>query len=104
MKPYKVTIGTAALFDIKDATDWYNKRLPGLGLRFQKAVRQQIDTLKTNADGYSIRYQDVHCMPVRKFPFLIHFTIDSANRAVEIFAVKHTSRNPEIWEQENRDY
>jgi len=99
MKLYKVTIGIAALLDIQEVTNWYNECLPKLGSRFQHVVKQQIGTLKINAHGYNNRYRDVHCMPVKKFPYLIHFTIDNINRIVEVFAIIHTSRNPDIWEE-----
>lgn len=102
MKPYKVRIGSAAILDIQEATNWYNGRVPKLGSRFQRLVKQQIGNLKNNANGYSIRYQNVHCMFVRKFPYLVHFTIDETNRIVEVFAVIHTSRNPDIWEERNK--
>ncbi len=103
MKSYKVKISDAALLDIQEATDWYNERLPKLGSRFQKNVRQQINTLKNSADGHSIRYSNVRCTLVNKFPFLIHFIIDEENQVLEIFAIIHTSRNPKIWEQRTKN-
>jgi len=103
MSPYKVKIDTEALLDIQEISDWYNKRVENLGLRFQKNVRLQIDTLKHNADSYGIRYYDVRCMLVKKFPFLIHYIIDEANETVEVFAIIHTSRSPKIWEQRSEN-
>ncbi|MFI5137688.1 MAG: type II toxin-antitoxin system RelE/ParE family toxin [Sphingobacteriales bacterium] len=102
MESYKVLVGSIALLDIQEITNYYNKCLPKLGSRFQKLVKQQIGTLKNNAELYSIRYGEVHCMYVRKFPYLVHFTIDSKNRIVEVFAVIHTSRSPDIWEERNK--
>jgi mRNA-degrading endonuclease RelE of RelBE toxin-antitoxin system len=99
LKARKITISPSAIFDIQEATDWYNKRLPKLGSRFQLAVKRQIGALKNNAEGYKTKYQDVHCMLVKKFPYLIHFTIDETNRIIEVFAVIHTSRSPEIWDE-----
>ena len=102
MKPYKVIVGSIALLDIQEITNYYNKCLPKLGSRFQKLVKQQIGTLKDNAEVYNKRYEDVHCLFVRKFPYLIHFTIDNKNRIVEVFAIIHTSRSPDIWEERNK--
>ncbi|MDB5149371.1 MAG: hypothetical protein JWQ57_3391 [Mucilaginibacter sp.] len=102
MKTYRVTISATALSDIHDITNWYNKRLPKLGARFQKIVKQQIGTLRINAESYNTRYNQVQCMPVRKFPYLIHFMIDDTNQIVEVFAIIHTSRSPEIWEERNQ--
>ncbi|MBW8048914.1 MAG: type II toxin-antitoxin system RelE/ParE family toxin [Cytophagales bacterium] len=88
--------------DIQEATDWYNEQVPGCGSRFQKQVKFQINSLKINPNGYAIRYADVHCMLIKKFPFLVHFTVDESKFIVKVFAVVHTSRNPKIWEEKRR--
>ncbi len=97
MPSYKIFIDPEALQDIKDATDWYNEQLPGLGNSFQKQVKSQINALKKNALGYAIRYEDVRFVLVRKFPFLVHFVLNENQKRVEVIAVLHTSRNPRIW-------
>ena len=95
---YKVKIDSEALSDIQKATNWYNQQMIGLGSRFQKQVKLQINSLSINPNSYSIRYADVRCMLIKKFPFLVHFTVDVSAGIVEVYAVLHTSRNPEIWE------
>ena len=102
MFKYKVKIDSDALLDIQEATDWYNKQSGGLGYRFQKQVRQQINSLKINAKNYTIRYNDVRCMTIKKFPFLEHFIIENSTSTVKIFAVIHASRNPAIWEEKRK--
>ena len=103
MTRYKTSIDQEALQDIQDATDWYNEQLPGLGGHFQKQVKAQIGSLKKNAALYSVRYSDVRCMLITRFPFLVHFTVSEKNKFVEIFAVLHTSRNPRIWSERRKD-
>jgi mRNA-degrading endonuclease RelE of RelBE toxin-antitoxin system len=102
MPKFKIKIDSDALLDIQEATDWYNKQLAGLGSRFQKQVKQQINSLKMNATNYSIRYNDVRCMTIKRFPFLVHFTIENSTSTVKVFAVIHTSRNPAIWEEKRK--
>ena len=102
MAKYKIVVEPDALQDIQEATDWYNEQLKGLGSRFQKQVVTQVNTLKKNPLGYAIRYAAVRCMIVKKFPFMVHFTIDENQKLVEVFAVYHTSRNPKIWEERKR--
>jgi plasmid stabilization system protein ParE len=97
VKLYKIQIDTDALEDIQNATDWYNLASKGLGTRFQKQVKIQINTLSQYPLAYGIRYSSVRGMLIKKFPFLVHFTVDETKRIVKIFAVFHTSRNPEIW-------
>ncbi len=96
MMKYKVQIDEEALTDIQEVTDWYNEQLQGLGSRFLKQTKLQINSLKMDAEIYTNRYADVRCMLIKKFPFMVHYTID--NLTVKIFAVLHTSRNPKIWE------
>lgn len=102
MKTYKIQIAEDALQDIQNATDWYNEQLSGLGSRFQKQTKLQINSLRKDATLYSNRYANVHCMIIKKFPFMVHFTINRELFLVEIFAVLHTSKNPKIWEQRSR--
>ena len=102
MAKYKIKIEPDALQDIQEATDWYNEQLHGLGSRFQKQVIVQINSLKSNPSGYAIRYADVRCMIIKKFPFMVHFTTDENQKLVEVFAVYHTSRNPKIWEERKK--
>jgi len=102
MKIYKIKISPEALSDIQEATDWYNKQMPNLGSRFQKNTKRQIELLKERPEHFSVRYQDVHCVLVKKFPFLIHFTINTEAHIVEVFAVFHTSRNPKIWNERKK--
>ena len=99
MASYRILIDPEAFQDIQDATDWYNEQLKGLGSRFQKQVKAQINSLKKNAKIYAIRYDDVRCMLIKKFPFLVHITLDERQRVVKIFAILHTSRNPRIWSE-----
>lgn len=103
MPGYKVYIDPEALQDIQDATDWYNEQLKGLGSLFQKQVKAHINSLKKSPGAYAVRYEDVRCMLVRRFPFLVHYTVNESKRAVEVLAVLHTSRNPRIWSERKRD-
>jgi hypothetical protein len=101
MKTYKLSIDDDALQDIQNATDWYNEQLYGLGKRFQKQATSQISGLKSSASLYAIRYADVRCMRLKTFPFMVHYTLNLDTLLVEVFALIHTSRNPEIWKQRN---
>ena len=58
MKKYKIRIDIEALQDIQEATDWYNLQSSGLGTRFQKQTKQQINTLKKS---HSIQHRVLKC-------------------------------------------
>jgi len=99
MNKFKITIAPEAIEDIHQAVLWYNEQLEGLGQRFSTQVKTSINSLKTNPQRHSIRYNEVRCLLIKKFPFLVHYTIHESQNIVEIFAVFHTSRNPKIWEK-----
>ena len=102
MIKYKIKIEPEALNDIQEATGWYNEQLKGLGSRFQTQVIVQISSLKSNPSAYAVRYADVRCMIIKKFPFIVHFTVDNHRKLVEVFAIFHSSRNPKIWEERKK--
>jgi len=95
---YKIKIDQEALIDLQDIIVWYNNQTLGLGARFFKQTSSQINLLKKTPFIFSTRYDDVRCMIIKKFPFMVHYQIDSIQNTVFIFAVFHTSRNPKIWQ------
>jgi len=97
MQNFSIQIDIDALKDIQDSIKWYNSQLDGLGLRFSKQVILQINSLKKNPHRFSVRYADIRCMLIKKFPFLVHFSIDDTKHIIQVYAIFHTSRNPTIW-------
>ncbi|HBG87467.1 MAG TPA: type II toxin-antitoxin system RelE/ParE family toxin [Marinilabiliaceae bacterium] len=73
MKKYKVKIEPQALTDIQQITDWYNEAQPGLGKRFQSVAIKQINSLNKDPHIYAIRYKEIRCVIIKKFPYMAHF-------------------------------
>ena len=96
MQQWKILIDIDALSDIEASMKWYDMQSTGLGIRIGKQVRLQINSLKINLEAYSVRYLNVRCMLIKKFSFLVHFTI-AENNTLHVLAVFHTSRHPMIW-------
>ena len=102
MKKYKIKIEPEALTDIQEITKWYNKAQKGLGERFQNTTIKQINSLHTDPQIYAIRYKEIRCVLVSKFPYMIHFYINEENNMVEVLAVISTDRNPRIWKEKTK--
>jgi toxin ParE1/3/4 len=90
----------AARRELNEAVLWYEDQKPGLGVRFFTAVQETIAHIVENPRRFPVVYRDLRQAPVSRFPYLIFF-VAQPNR-LEIFAVFHTSRAPEIW-KERRD-
>ncbi len=93
---FRVQIIDKAKVDIKSATEYYEQVSAGLGIRFYLEIRSAIKLLGKNPH-FQIRHKNVRCLPLKKFPFIIHFTIDETAKRVVIYAVLHTSMNPSKW-------
>lgn len=93
---YNVVIEPVALQDIQQGIDYYDDQQIGLGEKFEVAVNKHLVSIEKNP-FFQVRYDDVHCLPVKKYPYMIHFTINEADKTVTVRAVFHTSLDPEKW-------
>lgn len=93
MHDFKIGLDEEAKEDIQEAIKWYNKQTSGLGKVFHRQVKKHIESLKIDP-FYQTRYENVRCLPVHKFPYMIHFTVDEATKIVTIRAITHTSLKP----------
>lgn len=94
---YKSIILPLAKEDIREAAKWYNKKSQGLGKRFTAEIREKVRFIKQNPIASNIRYDNVRAAVLNIFPYMVHYTVDEANKTVVVSAVFHTSRNPELW-------
>jgi hypothetical protein len=90
---FSISISSAALLDIESAKNYYEEKQKGLGIRFGKTIRNSISSLPKQP-YFQIRYSDIRCKPIPKFPFMIHFSIDETKNRINIYGVIHTSKNP----------
>ncbi len=91
---YKTVFLSRARKDVRDAAHWYDKQQPGLGRRFTHAVRSKLVLIGENPYQYAVRYRKTRTALLWRFPFMIHFDVDTRQRIVVILGVWHTSQDP----------
>lgn len=64
---YSVVIEPAALRDIQHGIDYYDEQRIGLGEKFEAAVNGHLVSIENNP-FFQIRYDNVHCLPIKKIP------------------------------------
>jgi plasmid stabilization system protein ParE len=96
LKAFKIKIEPEAHQDIQEAINWYNQQQSGLGRRFHTEVKASFKKLKIHP-FFQVRYDNVHCFILNKFPYMVHYTIDEENKIIIVRAVFGTSRDPQIW-------
>jgi len=98
---YKIIIHKKAVDDIKNASDYYNSKAVNLGVKFTITIKEYINTLKANPN-FKVRYKNVRVLPIKKFSYAIHFSVDNNRNLVEIHGIIHTSRDPNIWKEDTK--
>ena len=93
---FDVVISKKALNDIRKITEYYDKQRDGLGNEFKNVLYEYIEVLETNPN-FRMRYDKIRCLPIKIFPYMIHFSVNENKRIAKIHAILHTSRNPKIW-------
>jgi len=94
MKKYKIVFSPKAITDIEEAVIYYNQQLWGSGNRFLFDLETIYRAINRNPFFASIKYDNVRCAGLKKFPFSVHFTIDEEGQIVTLAAVFNTWREP----------
>ncbi len=94
MSQFILFIDPAAHADIQEAISYYNSKVKDLGKKFHLEVKTAFKLL-SERPYFQIRYEDVRCLPLKKFPFMVHYKIHEELNAVTIYGVTHTSLNPD---------
>ena len=91
---YLIKINKRALNDIQKALNYYDKIDTSIGDKFQLNLDKAIAAIANNP-FYQIRYSDVHCLLVKKFPYMIHFQVNQKKNTAIIRAVINTHKDPD---------
>ncbi|MGS2764458.1 type II toxin-antitoxin system RelE/ParE family toxin [Sinomicrobium sp. M5D2P9] len=95
---YSIVIEPVAIQDIQEVIDYYDEQQPGLGEKFEGTLNKHLIALKKNP-FFQVRYDNTHCLPLKKYPYMIHFTVDEKHKEVTVRAIFNTSRDPKIWKR-----
>ncbi len=91
----RLVVAPEAEFDISDAYDWYEGRRTGLGEEFLSSVDACMEGIRRRPAMYPLVHEAYRRALIRRFPYAVLF--ECAEAAVTVYAVFHTSRDPEKW-------
>lgn len=92
---YKLLITPDAEHQIDQAISYYkNFASKKVALRFLNEYKQTCESI-LNVLHFQFYFLEFRAVPMRKFPFLIFYTIDEEKKMVIVKAVFHTSQSPE---------
>lgn len=77
-----------------ESVRWYENALIGLGKEFVDEIENMFDRIGKNSFLFPVKKLKLREAVVKKFPFVIVFSIDTGKQTINVLSVYHTSRNP----------
>lgn len=91
-----IELSPAAQIDFDDAADWYGSYSDELRITFIAAIDAALELVRRSPASFPVvSGTQVRRAIVRKFPYIILFTLQSDH--IFIYSIFHTSRNPIVW-------
>lgn len=92
----RLVVRGAAEADIKEAARWYERRSPGLGTEFLRAVDVALAEIARTPERYPVVRGSARRALLRRFPYAVYFVATSD--LVSVLACMHARRNPRRWQ------
>jgi hypothetical protein len=90
---FKVLIVKRADLEIEEAFLYYENIRKGLGKKFLLDYKDHLKTLK-KFPFFEEKYNKIRTLPLKKFPYTIHFTVDEFEKTVSIQAITSNHLDP----------
>lgn len=90
---FEIIILLRADLEVDEIAEYYESLSDGLGTKFFNEYQKYVDTLNT-FPFFEEKYNIVRILPLKKFPYTIHFTVDEINKIVAVHAVISNYQDP----------
>ena len=74
--------------------EYHQSKSNNKALRLFNAIQMAYVILKENP-FFENRYAQIHCLPIPKFHYMFHFTINENTKTVYVHALINTNKNPD---------
>ena len=91
---FELMVLKRAELEVDEISEYYELISEGLGVKFYSEYKDYVETLK-NIPFFEVNYTIIRKLPLKKFPYTIHFTINEAEKLVSIQAITCDYQNPE---------
>ncbi len=96
-KQFSINLLDEAEVDFDKSYEFYFQDSPKVADTFFKQINFGFENIKQNPKSFPVAHKDVRKYVVKKFPFVIYYRI--VDKIIQIIAIFHSSRNPEIWNE-----
>jgi toxin ParE1/3/4 len=81
--------------DVKKAYQWYEEQKDGLGESFLERVEECLASIARSPTAFQLVTNGARRAIVKQFPYVVFYSVEA--KAIRVYAVFHTSRNPQLW-------
>ena len=92
-----LVVRAAAEADVLEVALWYERRSPGLGTEFLRAVDVTLAEIARMPARYPLVHGDARRAHLRRFPYGVYFV--ATPDLVSVVACMHARRDPRRWEE-----
>ncbi len=96
-KQYKIELSNEAESDFDNSYIYYSVESENVADNFYKIINKGFQDIINNPEGFQKVFKNVRRYVIKRFPFVIYYRVMEST--IQIIAIFHTSRNPEIWKQ-----
>ena len=91
----QVIIDSEAEYELSESVNYYERRVPGLGLALERTAREAVATIQADPHRHALQQDGTRRFVMERFPFVIHY-FEMAD-TIWVLAFAHTSRKPGYW-------
>lgn len=91
----RIVFRPEARLEVLEAQAWYERRAPGLGYEFARAVDVAVQTAARRPEAHQGVVGGCQRVILRKFPYAVVYR--AAEEELLIVAVYHHRRDPQAW-------
>lgn len=81
--------------ELTEAREWYSHQRQDLDLEFMQCIDDALLRIANHPHAFPLVYRNLRQAVVRRFPFAVFYEVTADE--IEVFAVFHSRRNPEMW-------
>lgn len=96
---YRVVFTPSAKEDLRETRDWYDKDGLGLGNVVLNEILASTNRIASNPKHFAKVYGEIRQLMLPRFPYVISFRV--RGEQVEVLAILHGHRNPDVWKRRN---
>lgn len=96
---FSLKFTSAATMELALAVEWYGRKSPALGKKFERAFQTALEAMQTNPQLFQQNEEGIRYRRIDKFPYCVYFRVQK--QQIQILSIFHTSRRPLNWHTRN---